>query len=952
MPSGTYQVSHCEENSPPEGRNRKKFRDRSSKEKSDNVQSPNERYQGSQNPAAITTRADIEFISSTSSGIGESSDRSGRYRGFTTETAVSSSTINPETKNNNYTSRTIDPGTPGDIFMSPTIEDTYQPLETSTSPTESSTSPAVVPSAEFESTTEYYDEQSITPGGTTISEEFYSSTEASESFSDSSQSSSGADTTSSSADPSTTRATRDFTSLKRLIVAKYFGNDSSTTEDPSNDNWLDDLNMKTSTEETITVKEAETSTGSTTSTPEYNRDVTPPPEDSKPLGNSTTCTGKCRQQFSKMMAWMNHSANPCEDFYEFACGGLEADPEMIIITPEERALSVIKKQMLREITEGRSSRFYNYYQSCVGYGKNTTLRGIMLDSIRQLSQNAISNNLSVTRTLKVFQFLFDITTAIDESNPQELIPRIGASLPSIALQIFRNDSCDPKNIRRVSLDLDEMYEEYKSCKNNTNELLDAITEIFGTEFPLDFFRTLLSDFPSESEIREAYRSKNYTLIALSDLQKQSTLISWGELLLDLTGVRANNDTKLQIYFKDNLFRALRRIDDHNQRHPSHLLKFIIAFNAGNIYNELQPVLPRDLESKCLKITANWWLSEDASYLYMSSFTYDELNTIKSKVADIFKQLKQTLTSKLETIYWASPEGRDALIKKLNDIQISMPEASYFEQKENEVYPNFIQYFFTKRPENISDLNKTPGNPQILKYYWTHLAKAFQPLPRSLHSRNLILVPLGAVESLRFTKTNEKYDYMTLASVGNLLAHEIASYFDVIGIQYWDKSRGSPFPSLKHDDFTRSNYENYIKCQRDEIFKYSTEIVIPATNQLVKLMIPPHTLNERLSDAAGVRLAHDTFHRLAAQKSTPWLDFNNDQLFYIAYAQTHCTKAPLTASSISLHENPELPSRLRVYAAGISDRRIGRAFECPEGSKLSPDFSCGAFPYIEDPIPAA
>lgn len=43
---------------------------------------------------------------------------------------------------------------------------------------------------------------------------------------------------------------------------------------------------------------------------------------------------------------------------------------------------------------------------------------------------------------------------------------------------------------------------------------------------------------------------------------------------------------------------------------------------------------------------------------------------------MFEELKETLKSKIEEVKWATEEGRNAMIAKINDLKVAVPDISY------------------------------------------------------------------------------------------------------------------------------------------------------------------------------------------------------------------------------------------------------------------------------------
>ncbi|EFN77756.1 Neprilysin-2 [Harpegnathos saltator] len=93
--------------------------------------------------------------------------------------------------------------------------------------------------------------------------------------------------------------------------------------------------------------------------------VSPLPDEEKDICN----TEHCKRIASKMLSYMNHLVDPCDDFYEYACGGFEANPQLVDtdLMRQSNNYQRIARQMVKEKRENIHSPFATYYDSCVQY---------------------------------------------------------------------------------------------------------------------------------------------------------------------------------------------------------------------------------------------------------------------------------------------------------------------------------------------------------------------------------------------------------------------------------------------------------------------------------------------------------------------------------------------------------------------------------------------------------
>lgn len=99
-----------------------------------------------------------------------------------------------------------------------------------------------------------------------------------------------------------------------------------------------------------------------------------------------------------------------------------------------------------------------------------------------------------------------------------------------------------------------------------------------------------------------------------------------------------------------------------------------------------------------------------------------------------------------------------------DINLGTPEQMYIYIDIYFIYINNTFYF------------------DILHCSWTHYATPFQTEGIAIHSLNLIIIPFGAIDYGGMFMSNDEnsFNYLTWATIGNLIARQISHHFDANG----------------------------------------------------------------------------------------------------------------------------------------------------------------------------
>ncbi len=635
-------------------------------------------------------------------------------------------------------------------------------------------------------------------------------------------------------------------------------------------------------------------------------------------------------------AWIDKSADPCTDFFAYACGGFT---KTAVIPPDRSSWGAIQlvqkdneeflRRVLEDAAKTQSDKLGTYYAACMdeeGIEKlGITPIQPMLDEVAKVKDaKTAAHAIEVLHAegITPFFYLSPQQDFVDATKVIAGLDQAGLGLPDkkyyldskgtmpktrevyqahmermFALLGSKTGKAQAANAFRIETALAKLQQDQVVRRDPHNIYhrvdLDGLTKKIAPSFPwVDYLTTL--GIPSVTAI-SVNDPKYYTAVAkLLGSEKPGALRDY--MTWTVLRETANSLGKAWVDEKFTMTKALAGI------------------------KELPPRWRR-----CVQRVDND-LGELLGQSYVKArFAGDS----KSRAVDLTKSVLAAMRIELDHLPWMDDATRVAAKQKLDKMAYLVGYPDQWRKYEFEItrtdfaknvraaakWEQRRQLDKIGKPVDRFDWQMTP--PTVNAYYDPTL--------------NELALPAGQLQAPFFGATF--HPAVNFGSTGGgTIGHEMTHGFDDEGSQFDADGNLRDWWSAT----TKKQFGEATKCVVDQYAQYEA---VPGVKLDGKL-----TAGENIADNGGVKLAFEAYHAWREGKNVPRTveGYSDDQLYYLAYAQSWCEKMTPESLETLAHSNPHSPPMWRVNGVIVNQPGFGPAFSCKAGTPMNTGKQCNVW----------
>ncbi|KRF83081.1 neprilysin-2 isoform X3 [Drosophila virilis] len=686
-------------------------------------------------------------------------------------------------------------------------------------------------------------------------------------------------------------------------------------------------------------------------------------------------TKECIHTASTVLSKIKADVEPCDNFYEFACGTYieeENIPDDKVSISTFSVISDKLQEQLKDIitaerpaTEPKHFRLPNLlYKACM----NKTL-------IESLGATPIAK---IAKSLGGWPLIEgDSWNADDSWTWQEQVKKFRKAGFSMDYIIDFSIGVDLQNSTKRIIDVDQsalaLSREYLVKGFNETlvtayyEYMVDIAVLFGANkdeaktqllASLEFEIALANiSWPNE---KRRNSSELHNLRTAKQLQAAYPYVDWVDYMNALlpAGLTVQDDEIINLTvppFFDELGKLLAKTP--NRVIANYMMWRIHAFSIGFLSEEFRK---RQLQyatalsgrqeqearwKECVDIASGSDsddLEADTDSLGISvgslyvrkHFNQDS----KSKALEMVNDIRMVFDDILNEVIWMDDKTKKEAKEKLHSMatHIGYPDemldneklAKYYEKLDinpEKYFESFLNmnifgtdYSFNKLrlPVNKTDWIRH-ARPAIVNAFYSSL-------------ENSIQFPAGILQGHFFNAQRPKY--MNFGAIGYVIGHEITHGFDDQGRQF--DVKGNLRDWWQPD--TQKAYLKKAQCIIEQYGNYTDNATGLNLNGI-------NTQGENIADNGGVKESYIAYQRWVEkhgpEPKLPGLNYTPQQMFWISAGQTWCAKYRKESLKMRITTGVHSPSEFRVLGSLANMKDFAKDFQCPEGSPMNPVQKC-------------
>ncbi|CAB3362237.1 Hypothetical predicted protein [Cloeon dipterum] len=695
-------------------------------------------------------------------------------------------------------------------------------------------------------------------------------------------------------------------------------------------------------------------------------------------GDTGVCqTSGCIKAAEALKASIDPDADPCEDFFAFACGGWQKRNPIPKTDSQWNQFNVVERKLdiqLREIFEQVENTIEpepvvwvkNFYQACMD-----------IERREQLGVNPLLELLSSLGGWPIAQPSWS-ESEFDLLQTLGFVTRRTAVTPLVSVYVH----LDRKNTSRSVVTVDQgslvlpramlaqpavykkqlaAYAEWivgtakiLGASAKREELLEQAKEIVQLESHLAELTA-----PSEDR-RDAYRM--YNSLSVRQLQKwtdtvesqgHKSVLQWAKLLKSVfqeTNVEISSGERVLVREMEYILKLEALLQKTPRRTIANYLLWRVVKNLGRDTNakmrhlsfSFDKIFSGVVEDQHLWVEcvsrATSALPFAAGFQYVKKYFDTEA---KTSALHMVHHIRKVFIERVGNLDWMDDETKLAAKEKAKAMTefIGFPDwftnstalTNYYkgaivgkDHFENIVSmtSHQIQKVFEKL-RVLTDRNDWLTGPAVVNAYYNPLT-------------NSITFPAGILQAPFFGKN--ALEALNYGSIGVIIGHEITHGFDDMGrqndmngnlVQWWTPE--TEYSYLEKALCIVDQYDHFRVPELDELL--ATKATMNGVN----------TQGENIADNGGLEQSFEAYQLFVSEngpeQKLPGLDYTPEQIFFIGYASVWCESSSPESLLHEVLSNPHSPHRHRVNGPLSNSLQFAKIWQCKTNSPMNPENKC-------------